>query len=63
MSGRDHLHDLVDQLPEEKLGNAQKLLEELGGAAAGDEETLSAAEMSEVEAAEQEIRDGKWYTL
>ena len=63
MSGRELLHQLVDQLPEEELGQAQKVLEELGGAAVTDDEPLSATELSEIEAAGQEIREGKWYTL
>lgn len=63
MSGRELLHHLVDQLPEEELGHAQKVLEELGGSGVTGEEPLSAAELTEIEAAGQEIREGKWYTL
>lgn len=63
MSGRELLHQLVDQLPEEELGHAQKVLEELGGNGSVDDEPLSAADLAEVEAAREEIREGKWHTL
>ncbi len=67
MSGKEQLHQLVDQLPEDELEAARRFLEYLCGMQVSpehmDEEPLSADAAEDVRQAEKELRRGDYVTL
>jgi hypothetical protein len=54
MSGRDHLRELIEALPEERLQEAISLLENLE-----DDEPLSAQELANLESGYEDIEHGR----
>lgn len=63
MARREDLHQLIEELPEGELEPARRLLLHLRSGAEGEEESLTDAELAEIDEARREIRAGKWFTL